>query len=141
VKKVLIVDSDAQFRAVLRYGLERADYVVGVAVDGAEALREVSAEAYDLVILDLLLPEVGGLEVVQRIKSDPQTRDVPVIVLSAVSGGAYSRRATELGASRYVAKPVSLERLVAEIGEILEGRAPVVSGVRGGTPAWGANHH
>ena len=104
VKKVLVVDDDANIRAVLEYRLKSENYLVRLAVDGLDALRQMSMDDYDLVILDLLLPEIDGLNVLQRIKNDPRTSDVPVIVLSALSGSSYCDRATTVGAERYIAK-------------------------------------
>jgi len=104
MKKVLVVDDDANIRAVLEYRLKSENYAVRLAVDGLDALRQICADDFDLIILDLLLPEIDGLSVLQRIKSDPRTSDVPVIVLSALSGSSYCDRATTLGAERYIAK-------------------------------------
>ena len=123
MKRVLVVDADAQFRAVLRHRLKRERYEVCVAADGPDALRKARAEPFDLMILDVLLPGIDGLEVLHRIKSDPSTQDMPVIVLSALSGRAYSDRAAELGADECIAKPVSLQSLVAEIRGVLGGKA------------------
>jgi CheY-like chemotaxis protein len=102
-----------------------------MAVDGPDALRKVSAEPFDLMILDVLLPGIDGLEVLQRIKSDPSTRDMPVIVLSALSGRAYSDRAVELGADECIAKPVSLQRLIEEIRSVMGSRATAASAASG----------
>ena len=97
VKKVLVVDDDANIRAVLEYRLKSENYGVRLAVDGLDALRQMSMDDFDLVILDLLLPEIDGLNVLQRIKSDPRTSDVPVIVLSALSGSSYCDRGARKG--------------------------------------------
>jgi DNA-binding response OmpR family regulator len=140
VKRVLVVDADAQFRAVLRHRLKRERYEVCVAADGPDALRKASTEPFDLMILDVQLPGIDGLEVLQRVRSDPGTEDMPVIVLSALSGRAYSDRAAELGADECIAKPVSLQRLIAEIRGVLGGRAAVADAVRDGTSVWPANH-
>ena len=138
MKRVLVVDADAQFRAVLRYRLKRERYEVCMAVDGPDALRKASTEPFDLMILDVLLPGIDGLEVLQRIKSDPNTQQTPVIVLSALSGRAFSDRAVELGADECIAKPVSLQRLIEEIRSVLGSRATVASAAAGGAPAWPA---
>ena len=135
MKRVLVVDADAQFRAVLRYRLKRERYEVCMAVDGPDALRKASTKPFDLMILDVLLPGIDGLEVLQRIKSDPNTQQTPVIVLSALSGRAFSDRAVELGADECIAKPVSLQRLIEEIRSVLRSRATVASAAAGGAPA------
>ena len=93
-----------------------------------------------MVILDLLLPDLDGLNVLQRLKSDPRTCDVPVIVLSALSGRGYSDRAMGLGAKRYIAKPVSLRRLVDEIHGLLGSGVPVAKTPSYGIPVWEVNY-
>jgi len=140
VKKVLVVDDDANIRAVLEYRLRSENYAVCLAVDGLDALRQIGADDFDLVILDLLLPEIDGLSVLQRIKSDPRTSDVPVIVLSALSGSSYCDRATTLGAERYIAKPVSLRRLVAEVRTLVGNGIPVETARPSGIPVWEVNY-
>ena len=111
-----------------------------MAVDGPDALRRASAEPFDLMILDVLLPGIDGLDVLQRVKSDPSTQGIPVIVLSALSGRAYSDRAAELGADACIPKPVSLRRLMAEIRGVLGGRATVARAASHGTSVWSSNH-
>jgi len=140
MKKVLVVDDDANIRAVLEYRLKSENYTVRLAVDGLDALRQISMDDFDLVILDLMLPEIDGLNVLQRIKSDPRTSDVPVIILSALSGSSYCDRATTLGAERYIAKPVSLRRLVAEVRDLVGNGMPVAATPPYGIPVWEVNY-
>lgn len=140
VKKVLVVDADANIRAVLEYRLERENYSVCLAVDGLDALRQVAADSFDLIILDVLLPEIDGLTVLERIKGDPRTSEVPVIVLSALSGSRYSDRAALLGAERYIEKPVSLQILVGEIRDLLGDGASTAPDRSSGIPVWEVNY-
>ena len=140
VKKVLVVDDDAVIRAVLNYRLKGENYAVSLAVDGLDALRQISEDDFDLIILDLLLPKKDGLKVLQRIKNDPRTSDIPVIVLSALSGSSYCDRATMSGADRYFAKPFSLHRLVAEVRGFIGSGVPEAAISPDVVPVWEENY-
>lgn len=140
VRKVLVVDDDANIRAVLEYRLKSENYVVRLANDGLDALRQIGADDFDLIILDLLLPEMDGLAVLQKIKSDPRTSGVPVIVLSALSGKGYSDRASILGAERYIAKPVCLRCLVDDVRKLLGDGGPGAGTPPYGIPVWEVNY-
>jgi CheY-like chemotaxis protein len=87
--KILVVDDEPDTLLPLTRALEADNYAVVGAVDGAEALRKVSNETPDLILLDLMLPKLNGYEVCMRLKEDPATRHIPVIMLSAK--GARSR--------------------------------------------------
>jgi len=99
--------------------LKKEGYSVLLAVDGLEALDKVALERPDLIILDLMLPRMDGYEVLKRLKGDPRTADIPVIVLTARGEKEDRARSLELGAASFMAKPFSPRQLVAEVKRAL----------------------
>jgi len=118
-KKIMIVDDEVNIRTALKYRLKKEGYSVLLAVDGLEALDKVALERPDLIILDLMLPRMDGYEVLKRLKGDPQTADIPVIVLTARGEKEDRARSLELGAASFMAKPFSPRQLVAEVKRAL----------------------
>ncbi|MER7013561.1 response regulator transcription factor [Saccharopolyspora sp. NPDC000359] len=114
--RILVVDDDHAVRDVLRRYLERSGYQVDLAGDGEAALRTFAASAPDLVVLDLMLPGVGGLEVCRHIRADST---VPVVMLTALGEEADRVLGLELGADDYVVKPFSPRELVLRVGSVL----------------------
>ncbi|MDA3629590.1 response regulator transcription factor [Saccharopolyspora sp. WRP15-2] len=114
--RILVVDDDHAVRDVLRRYLERSGYQVDLAGDGETALRSFTAAAPDLVVLDLMLPGIGGLEVCRRIREDSP---VPVVMLTALGEEADRVLGLELGADDYVVKPFSPRELVLRVGSVL----------------------
>ncbi|SDE12284.1 phosphate regulon transcriptional regulator PhoB [Limimaricola pyoseonensis] len=112
---VLIVEDEAAQRAVLAYNLESEGFRISEAEDGDTALLLVAEEAPDLVVLDWMLPGVSGIEICRRLKTRPETRDVPVIMLSARSEEVDRVRGLETGADDYVVKPYSVTELMARV--------------------------
>lgn len=118
---VLVVDDDANCREVLARLLSKvANCRVIEASDGAEGLNVVAAERPDLILLDLMMPEVGGKEMLAQIRVDPYFSDIPVIICSAVDELDHVRGIIELGISDYVLKPYSLDTLLAKLKATLE---------------------
>jgi len=117
--KILVVDDDANIRAVLKLRLERSAYAVQMAKDGAEALRIALLDSPELIILDLILPKMDGFEVLRNLKSNRLTADIPVIILTAKANPACRNRSYTLGAARFLSKPFSPRKLVAEIDNLL----------------------
>ncbi len=99
--------------------MKKEGYSVLLAADGLEALDKVALERPDLIILDLMLPRMDGYEVLERLKGDPQTADIPVIVLTARGEKEDRARSLELGAASFMAKPFSPRQLVAEVKRAL----------------------
>jgi two-component system, OmpR family, KDP operon response regulator KdpE len=108
--RVLIVDDEAQIRQFLRAGFELGGYHVDEAVNGTDAIREITLHPYDLVILDLSLPDIDGSEVLERIRA---WSAVPLIILSVRAGEAEKVKLLELGADDYVVKPFFMSELLA----------------------------
>lgn len=119
VKHILIIEDDPDIVELLRYNLERESYRVTSAVTGGEGLDELQGERPDLVILDLMLPEISGFEVCRRLRNDPETGNLPVIMLTARSEETDVIAGIELGADDYITKPFSPRELVARVGAVL----------------------
>ncbi len=125
---VLIVEDEAAQREVLAYNLEAEGYRVAQAEDGEEALLMVAEEAPDLIVLDWMLPSVSGIEVCRRLKSRPETRAVPIIMLSARSEEVDLVRGLETGADDYMVKPYSVLELMARVRTQLRRARPSAMG-------------
>lgn len=114
-KKILIVEDEPDILQLVKLYLEKEGYRTLSATTGAEALRQVRHEKPDLVVLDLMLPEMSGLEVCKRLRSAPETAMLPVIMLTAKAEESDTIIGLELGADDYVTKPFSPKTLVARI--------------------------
>jgi len=118
--RILVVDDDAANRDVLSRRLEREGHRVTAAEDGAAALEMAGREAFDLVLLDMIMPGISGFEVLSRLKADERTRDIPVIMISALDEFDSTVRCIEAGAEDYLPKPFSPVLLRARINASLE---------------------
>jgi DNA-binding response OmpR family regulator len=118
-RKVLVVDDDPDILEIVRVNLEAVRYQVVGASTGAEGLAKVRSDHPDLVVLDVLLPEIDGWEVLRRIEADAETAGVPVIMLTCKSEDADILRGLEEGAAEYVTKPFYPENLVASVNILL----------------------
>lgn len=127
---VLIVEDEPAQREVLVYNLEAEGYRVCTAETGEEALMLVAEENPDLVVLDWMLPELSGIEVCRRLRARPETRAVPVIMLSARSEEADRIRGLEIGADDYMVKPYSIAEMIARIRTQLRRTRPATVGER-----------
>lgn len=114
--KILIVDDEKLFVKGLKYSLEQDGYIIEAAYDGAEALEKAKKKKYDLIILDLMLPEIDGLEVCQKIRQNSQ---VPIIMLTAKGEDINKILGLEYGADDYLTKPFNILELKARIKAIL----------------------
>ena len=119
VADVLVVEDEADIRRLIRLHLERDGFRCRTAGSGTEALRELAAVVPDLVVLDLMLPELDGLELCRRIRGDPRSAAVPIIMLTAKADEVDRVVGLELGADDYMAKPFSPKELVARIRAVL----------------------
>ena len=117
---VLVVDDDAGNRDILQRRLQRLGLGVTQAESGPRALALLAGAAFDLVLLDVMMPEMDGFEVLSRIKQDPATRDIPVIVISALDDLTAAVRCIEQGAEDYLSKPFEPVLLKARVGASLE---------------------
>jgi len=118
--KILVVDDEPDALEVLGFKLREAGYAPVFATDGAKALAAVRAERPDLIVLDLMLPEIDGLEVCKILRRDPATVSIPVLMLTAKAAEMDRVLGLELGADDYVTKPYSPRELVLRIRKLLK---------------------
>ncbi len=114
---ILIVDDDDSIRSLLQQELTEGGYIIDEARNGKEALAMVRKKRPDLIILDIMMPEMNGFDVAAVLKNDPQTMDIPIIVLSIVQD---KTRGFRIGVDRYLTKPIDTGILFNEIGNLLE---------------------
>ena len=118
-KKVLIVDDEKQLVSLVSLHMDMSGYEVLSASNGKKALNIIEKENPDLVVLDLMLPEMDGWEVCRQLRAEPKTKDIPVIMLTARSGTDDKVKGFECGADDYVTKPFSPRELVARVKRVL----------------------
>ena len=121
--RVLAVDDDHVIRGLLEVNLEMEGHEVVSAVDGSDALAKVAEHRPDLILLDVMMPNLNGWQVAERLKGDAATRHIPIVFLSARAMDADVRRGAELGVESYVTKPFDpidlmdlVQRLLTERG-------------------------
>jgi chemosensory pili system protein ChpA (sensor histidine kinase/response regulator) len=112
---ILLIDDSLSIRKFVGRMLESAGYQVDTAVDGEEGLRKASARSYRLILTDLEMPKLNGYEVIQALRSRPQTQKTPIIVMTTRAGDKHRQMAISIGASSYIAKPVEERALIQEI--------------------------
>ncbi|GLS87629.1 DNA-binding response regulator [Cypionkella aquatica] len=126
---VLLVEDEPAQRAVLSYNLEAEGFEVRTADNGEDALALITEEAPDLILLDWMMPHVSGIEVCRRLKARPETRGIPIIMLSARSEEVDKVRGLETGADDYVIKPYSVVELMARLRAQLRRVRPATAGL------------
>lgn len=119
-KKVLIVDDSVSIREVISFTLENAGYNVFVAEDGKNALKILETNVVDLIITDLYMPEMDGIELVKKIKEKPENSKIPILFLSTESQMNKKMEAKEAGATGWIIKPFVPAKLLAAINKVLE---------------------
>ena len=119
MKKILIADDKPEVVELVRVSLEGEDYEIVDASDGKETLKRVRLEKPDLILLDVVMPKMDGFEVCRQLKKDPQTQEIPIIMLTAKGQEVDKEKARQAGASDYVTKPFSPSALLIKIEEIL----------------------
>lgn len=119
IKKILAVDDEEDILELLTFNLTREGYQVVSAATGEAALKAVSGDMPDLIILDLMLPGIDGLEVARRLKNDPSAKNIPIIMLTAKGEEADIVTGLELGADDYITKPFSPRILAARVKAVL----------------------
>jgi len=118
-EKILIVDDEEDVLELVRYNLDRSGYQIITASSGEEALSKARKNSLDLIILDLMLPGIDGLEVCKKLKGDVKTEHIPIIMLTAKGDESDIVTGLELGAEDYITKPFSPKVLVARVRRIL----------------------
>ena len=116
---VLVADDEPHIGRIIKMKLEQGPFRVTLAYDGREALDVLAREPdIGLVLLDLMMPQLSGLDVLQRIRADERFKDLPCIILTAAGQEAQHRQAMELGASEFLTKPFSPKKLYARTAEL-----------------------
>ncbi len=118
-RKVLVVDDETDLLDLISYNLSKEGYEVSTASDGGEALSEIRKRRFDLVVLDLMLPGIQGMELCRILRSDPKTETIPIIMLTAKGEEVDRVLGLEMGADDYITKPFSPRELIARIKAVL----------------------
>ncbi|MEP6697669.1 MAG: response regulator [Pseudonocardiales bacterium] len=113
--RVLVVDDDQVIRQLIGINLELEGFEVHMAADGEEALRLVVDVAPDVVVLDVMMPRLDGLEVARRLRQDPRTRDLRLVLVSARAQAVDLQRGEDSGVDAYITKPFEPDELVAVV--------------------------
>jgi CheY-like chemotaxis protein len=122
VKKVLVVDDEQAVRSLCIACIQHTlgdEYEVAEAADADEAMAAVEADQPDIILLDILMPDVDGFEVCRRLKGSPETRDIPIVFLTALGEEKDVAKGLALGGDGYIIKPFNAVTLAAQITEIL----------------------
>lgn len=118
-QKILVVEDEGDIRELIRYNLAQEGFAVEEAGDGAEALERVQRRAPDLLVLDLMLPRMSGLELCRRLRANSETARLPIIVVTAKGAEVDRVLGLEMGADDYVVKPFSPREVVARVKALL----------------------
>ena len=124
--KVLVVDDDIDYAQLIAYNLERQGCETLPVHNGVQALRMARAELPDVILLDLMLPDLDGLSVCEILQGQPSTRDIPVLVVSALDETWGETRKTKARVARYFRKPVDLKLLAERVLAVCEERRALV---------------
>lgn len=119
MKHILIVDDEPNIVMTLEYFLSSKGYKVSIGRDGTEALEALERERFDLVLLDITMPDVNGYEICERIKNHPEWKETIVVFLSAKSKQSDIEKGMALGAEDYIVKPFSTKQLSSRIAQLL----------------------
>ena len=117
--KILVVDDEKDIADLLSYNLEKEGFSTVKAYDGEAALKMVKTQKPDLIILDLMLPKMNGLDVCRALRRNPETASLPIIILTAKGDEVDKIIGLEVGADDYITKPFSIKELIARTGAIL----------------------
>jgi DNA-binding response OmpR family regulator len=118
-KKILVVDDDAELVELLCFNLKKAGFSTITASNGIEALKKAGSSAPDLILLDLMLPELNGFGVCETLRRTAATTAIPIIMLTAISGEMGRMAGLDCGANDYITKPFSPRELISRIENLL----------------------
>lgn len=116
-KTVLVVEDQIEFLAIYKLYLERNGYRVLVAEDGEAAVRCAREHHPELILMDFSVPRLDGIGATAQLKGDPDTRDIPVVLITAHAYGSVGRRAREAGCDGFIAKPCEPRRILSEVAQ------------------------
>ena len=120
--KVLVVDDNAQNLELLVAYLDSLDCKVDTAIDGLDALEKIGLDCPDLILLDIMMPRMSGYELCRKLKSDPKTREIPVIMVTALTELGDIQRGVESGTDDFITKPVNRLELITRVRSLLRVR-------------------
>ena len=120
MRKILLVDDEELNRDFLLRRLEKRGFQVTIAVDGLQACEKVLTDQPDLVLMDVNMPGMDGLQATRQIKADPATRAIPIIALTALAMSGDRERVLDAGCDDYETKPIELQQLLAKINALLK---------------------
>ncbi|SDD23741.1 response regulator [Paraburkholderia lycopersici] len=123
IRNILAIDDSVSMREILRAALGSAGYEVTVASDGDEGLEHALAERFDLVLTDLYMPRMGGLDLIKRLRANPSYLETPILVLTTESDEGFKAAVRDAGATGWIEKPVDPELLV-DLASALGGANP-----------------
>ena len=118
-RKILIVDDEPNIVMSLEYAFQRKDFEVFIARDGDEALHILNDHTPDIILLDIMMPNVDGYETLKNIKQNKLLKNTKVVFLTAKNKASDIEKGLKLGADKYLTKPFSVKKLVSEINELL----------------------
>ncbi|MHB1324333.1 MAG: response regulator transcription factor [Coriobacteriia bacterium] len=121
MSRILIADDEPHIRKLVSFTLGNRGYEVVEAADGGEAYERAKAEAPDIILLDVMMPVMTGYDVLEKLKADPVTRDIPVVMLSAKSQQTEVQAGLSKGAQEYICKPFTPKDLVQRVAELIGG--------------------
>lgn len=119
-KKILVVEDHADLLEMLRLQFKEEGFAIATATDGVEAVRKARALTPDLILLDVMLPELDGFAVCELLRKDESTRQIPIIMVSGLSGQLPRCAGIEAGATDFVSKPITPANLVIRVRQIFE---------------------
>lgn len=117
--KILLVEDNEMNRDMLSRRLQRKGYDVAIAVDGAQGVEMARSDEYDLILMDMSLPEIDGWEATRQLRARPETQDTPIIALTAHAMAGDREKALEAGCDDYDTKPIELQRLLSKMETLL----------------------
>jgi two-component system chemotaxis response regulator CheY len=123
MKNVLVVEDSKAIRSMMRVSLEEAGFSVMEAGNGFEALKSLPTRPFDLIVTDINMPDINGLELISFVRSNPAYNTIPLIIVSTEKSDEDKKRGLALGASSYVVKPFSKQDLMTAVQTVLEGRS------------------
>jgi len=118
-KQILVVDDDPDLVEMLRIAFDQAGYLTRTAASGREALRKAEASVPDVILLDVMLPELNGFTVCEHLRGQRATALVPIVLMTALPGEFPRLVSSEVGATLFLNKPFDVARLVAQVGDLL----------------------
>ncbi len=126
-KKILVIEDDPGYLRLIQYALEDEGYQVLTATNGLEGLRKAQNEEPDLIVSDLMLPGIDGFEICRCLRAEPQTAELPILILSAVVREMDNGTRLKIGADDYISKPWHRLELVTKMATMLERKSTVLS--------------